>query len=309
MKHLLKLHDRKFSRDSAMLFHAYNVLQRRNVALHTSLQVVNKPNYRSTAARIDSITNESLEELLRSVENRTAITDPNIKKLMSTLSSAGSQITGSIYQKSCNRREIFGLMIKYGTPALWITISPAGSHSPIFMHIAGQLIDFDLEIPSHTQRAELFAKDPVAAAVYYNTVLDAFCDYLLGYKQDNGGIFGHVSAYYGMTEEQLTGTLHNHMLVWLQNSPSPTEIQEKLKNQEFKDRLLRYLETIIKQSYPDIDIADEDLNVSEVSCKHPINPDDHVNSTDFEEKLNEDVYKLVKVANTHSCRHTCYQYR
>ena len=29
----------------------------------------------------------------------------------------------------------------------------------------------------------------------------------------------------------------------------------------------------------------------------------------FEEKLNEDVYKLVKVANTHSCRHTCYKYR
>ena len=104
MKHLVKLRDRKFSCDTAMKFHAYNVLQRRNVALHTSLQVVNKPNYRSTAARIDSITNETLEELVRSVENRTPITDPNVKKLMSTLSSAGSQITGSIYQKSCNRR-------------------------------------------------------------------------------------------------------------------------------------------------------------------------------------------------------------
>ena len=123
------------------------------------------------------------------------------------------------------------------------------------MHIAGQPIDFDLEIPSHNQSAELFAKDPVAAAVYYNTVLDAFCNHLLGYKQDNGGIFGHVSSYYGMTEEQLTGTLHNHMLVWLHNSPSPTEIKQKLKTEEFKDRLLKYLETIIKQSYPAIDLS------------------------------------------------------
>lgn len=172
------------------------------------------------------------------------------------------------------------------------------------MKIASQPINFDMEIPSHTRRAELFAKDPVAAAVYYNTVLDAFCDYLLGYKQDNGDLFGHVSAYNGMTEEKLTGTLHNHMLVWLQNSPSPTEIQEKFKNEEFRDRLLEYLEIIIKQSYPDTDITDDDLNVSEVSCKYPINPDDYVdNPTAFEENLNEDVYKLVKVANTHSCRH------
>ena len=88
-------------------------------------------------------------------------------------------MSGSIYQKSCNRREIFGLMIKYETPTLWITISPAGSHSPIFMHIADHPIDFAVEIPSHTQRAELFAKDPAAAAVYYNTVLDAFCNHLL----------------------------------------------------------------------------------------------------------------------------------
>ena len=58
--------------------------------------------------------------------------------------------------------------------------------------------------------------------------------------------------------------------------------------------------TSFKQSYPETDITDDDFNVSEVSCKHPINPDDYVNSTDFEEKLNEDVYKLVKVANTQS---------
>ena len=75
-------------------------------------------------------------------------------------------------------------------------------------------------IPSHVERAKLVANDPVAAAIYFNEIIDAFTQFLLGYKRSEGGIFGEPSAYYGMTEEQATGTLHNHMLVWLHNFKS-----------------------------------------------------------------------------------------
>ena len=113
-----------------------------------------------------------------------------------------------------------------------------------------------------------------------------------------------------MTEEQGTGTLHNHMLAWLHNFKSASELKSLIQDEEFKDRLLKYLEEIIKQSYLDTDSIDEDLDVSEVSCKHPVNPDGFKGNPDgFKEKLNEDVNQLVKVANTHSCRSTCYKYR
>ena len=70
--------------------------------------------------------------------------------------------------------------------------------------------------PRFVQRAKLVANNPVAAAIYYNTIIDEFTNYILGWKdKNNGGIFGHVKAFYGMTEEQGTGTFHNHMLVWL----------------------------------------------------------------------------------------------
>ena len=135
-----------------MKFHAFNVLQKRDVALHTSLQVAQKPNFSLTAAQLDSITTESLDQAMDAVANKTPVTDPNVKKLMNCLSSAGSHVRGSPYEKSANRREIFGLMIEYGTPALWITISPAVSHSPIFLEIAGHKFDLS-EIPSHSERA------------------------------------------------------------------------------------------------------------------------------------------------------------
>ena len=128
------------------------------------------------------LNNESLAELQQSVENNTPITDPNLRTFMNSLSSTGAHVNGSPYQKKSYRREIFGLMIKYGTPVLWITISPAVSHSPIFMQIAGHDINLS-DLPSHIERAIMVANDPVAAAIYYNTIIDALITYILGYKQ------------------------------------------------------------------------------------------------------------------------------
>ena len=106
-----------------------------------------------------------MAELLKCVENKTPITDPNLRSLIDSLTSAGKHINGSPYQKSTYRREIFGLMIKEGSPVLWITLSPAVSHSPIFLQIAGYDVDLS-QIPSHVERAKLVANDPVAATIF-----------------------------------------------------------------------------------------------------------------------------------------------
>ena len=303
MKHLLKLADRKFSLDPSLKFHAFNVIQKRDVSYHTSLHV-RRPQFNSTAARIDALNQESMEQLLQCVQNKTPITDPNLRALMDSLNSTGKHINGSPYQKSEYRKEIFGLMIQEGTPALWITLSPAVTHSPIFLQIAGYNVDIS-EIPAHAERAKLVANDPVAAAMYFNEIIDAFTKYLLGYKDPDGGIFGHPSAYYGMTEEQGTGTLHNHMLVWLHNFKSASKLKAELEDATLRDNLLKYLERIIKQGYLKNDGVEEDIDVSEVSCRYPVDPAD----AHFDEKFIDDVNKLVKVANTHSCRATCYKYR
>ena len=308
IKHLLLLADRKFACDISLKFHAFNILQRRDVSLHTTLQV-RRSGFQSTAARIDSLSNESLAEFQQSVENNTPITDPNLRTFLNTVSSTGAHVKGSPYQKKAYRREIFGLMIKYGTPVLWITISPAVSHSPIFMQIAGHKVDLS-DIPSHVERAKMVANDPVAAAIYYNTVIDAFVDYILGYKQANGGTFGKPAAYYGMTEEQGTGTLHNHMLVWLHGFESASKLRSDLEDETFQENLKEYLEKIIKQGYLGNRDVDENLDASEVSCKYPVDPAHYPNNMEeFYEELYDDVNKLVKVANTHSCRETCYKKR
>ena len=108
-----------------------------------------------------------------------------------------------------------------------------------------------------------------------------------------------------MTEEQGTGTLHNHMLVWLKGFRSASELKADMEDCTFRENLINYLEHIIKQGYLGTENLDEDLDVTEVSCKYPVQPSDK----NFTENLYNDVNRLVKVANTHSCRKTCYKYR
>ena len=71
------------------------------------------------------------------------------------------------------------------------------------------------------------------------------------------------------------------------------------------------LDNIIKLGYLESVTIDEnvELDVSEASYRHPIDPDDYEDPHDFEIRLAEDVNNLVTVANTYKCRGTCYKYR
>ena len=149
------------------------------------------------------------------------------------------------------------------------------------------------------------ASDPVAAAKFFNLVIDSFTSDLLGYNQSEGGIFGDPSAFYGCIEEQGTGTLHIHMLVWLKGFKTITDLESKLDDEIFRNDLIYYLEKIIKQGYLGDAESVQEVDVSEISSQRPIDP----SLENFEQMLNDDVNKLVKVANTHRHSFTCYKYR
>ena len=72
-------------------------------------------------------------------------------------------------------------------------------------------------------------------------MIDAFIDFLLGFQQCDGGILGHVSSDFGCIEEQGTGTLHIHMLVWLQSFLSRSELVSQFPDDIFTKTLFEYL--------------------------------------------------------------------
>ena len=61
------------------------------------------------------------------------------------------------------------------------------------------------------------------------------------------GVFGPIKSYYGTVESQGRGSLHLHMLLWLNDTPSPARLREAIKSETYRRRLIDYLEDIIKE--------------------------------------------------------------
>ena len=184
IKHLLLHADARFRLDISFKFHVFNILQKRGVSLHTSL-MIKQTNFSHAASKINNVTHETLVKLCNTVSTKTQC-DNDVKTLMQKLTSAGSKIQGSAYSKKVHRREIHGLMVHFGMPAFWISICPTDIQSPILLLLAGEEIDYDFignleNFSTSSKRAEIAARDPIAASLYFNVIIDAFTEFLLGY--------------------------------------------------------------------------------------------------------------------------------
>ena len=71
------------------------------------------------------------------------------------------------------------------------------------------------------------------------------------------GILGHVSAYFGIVEAQGRGSLHIHMLLWLEHTPTTKEMQQLLKTEEFQEKLHLFLDHNIHTHLPGMSTAKE----------------------------------------------------
>ncbi len=122
-------------------------------------------------------------------------------------------------------------------------------------------------------------------------MVKAFLDCLIRYKEPGGGILGDASGFYGCVEEQGRGALHLHMLIWMTGYTSPSKMKERMRVEEdFKDRVLSYLQDVIKQHSP---LAEEIVvnMAQEKDCDEDEEEEEEDNSDESEHqsdrKLNE----------------------
>jgi len=78
-------------------------------------------------------------------------------------------------------------------------------------------------------------------------------------SKKDGGILGHVEAFYGGVENTEHGRLHAHFEIWMAGALNPTEIHQHLNTEEdFDKHLFEYLENIIKHDLPQTGVIVED---------------------------------------------------
>ncbi|CAF1337139.1 unnamed protein product [Adineta steineri] len=173
---------------------------------------------------------------------------------MRQIKTVGGNVMGSAYSRAALRNQIHGLIFNQGLPSIFMTINPADIHSRVALYFAGVNLDLDTIIPeiipSTYERAQIIASHPVATARFFNVLISSILKCMV-----EKGVLGPIKAYFGTVENQGRGSLHLHILMWLDHDLTPSQLKELVQNEEFRKGLLNYLEDIVKQDLSNFDIS------------------------------------------------------
>lgn len=251
IRYLLSYHDRRFERSHSFIFVVFNLLQRRDACFHAQL-VATKPYFRSSANEIQSVKSNDIEIALKNIARRTYDTKSSsaLNKLLNHVKTIGGRIMGSAYSRSALRTQIHALIFNQGLPSIFLTLNPADIHSPVALYFAGVKLDLDNvqidQLMTTYKRAEIIASHPVSTAKFFHLLISAILDTMI-----TGGVLGPTKAYFGTVESQGRGSLHLHLLIWLDHNLKPADMKEKIQNSDFRTKLQAYLEDIIKEDLDD----------------------------------------------------------
>lgn len=320
--HLLRLEDRRFQEHPSFMFVAFNILQRRQALRQTRFKV-NAPRFQKVAERIATVSMEAIQAVTDRIYHGGSASASNedervVLQLMNEVRMVTRQVSGSAAARTAMRNEIRGLMLTCGMPSYFVTINPADVHHPLVKFLAGADIDIDKllpeQVPKYWDQAILVARNPVIGATFFNLYMKAFIQSILGFGcKDSeiarlGGVLGKVKAYYGCVEAQGRGSLHCHMLVWIDGALNPNEIRDKIKSDphgSFAQDLVRMLDDNISTCVP----FKVEGTALEDPPHHPcairgISTDD----PEYDHKRKGDLYHLIKKCQSHSHRAVCWKY-
>ena len=247
IRYLLSYNDRRFEKNHSFIFMVFNLLQRRDACFHAQL-IATKPYFRASADEIQSLSGKDIETVLDNLSKRTYNFESNstLNNLMKHIKTIGGRIMGSAYSRTALRTRIHALIYNQGLPSLFLTLNPADIHSPVALYFAGVKLDLDNirteQLMDTYKRAEVIASHPVATAKFFHLLITNILDTMIV-----GGVLGPVKAYFGTVENQGRGSLHLHLLVWLDHDMKPADLKEKIQNTDFREKLKAYLEDIIKE--------------------------------------------------------------
>jgi hypothetical protein len=237
--HLLYHADGRFGKSAQFIFLLFNQMQRSSLAAQVSVKVkgdgasmqgflkmANEPNFMDTISNhiANSGTNEAKQFAL--CLNRVTKT-------------VNEKVPWSEHQRSAYSSKLLALISYAGAFSYFITIAPGQTDSFLRLRIytnhnlneTDLLKNLDLPIPSYAKLAQSVLDDPVAAAIMYQTLVEAFLCFLVGkgpsylIKRDvdmppsgtqeaelhGTGIFGKVIAFGMVNEEQHKGNEHGHL--------------------------------------------------------------------------------------------------
>ncbi|KDQ09731.1 hypothetical protein BOTBODRAFT_116777, partial [Botryobasidium botryosum FD-172 SS1] len=213
-EYYLDLEDKAFCHHKYFIFVALNILQRRAAHLHTSL-TVKKPHFELVAKKLLGVSAETLKSVATHLEHEGKVSEltaeeKEVYTLLSKVNVISARIPGSQASKLDDRNTLRSYNGYSGVGHIFLTMNPNAAHSPIFQVMVGDKeVDLKARFPQlveATERAIRLARDPVAAADFFEFSIRMFLTHLLGWdfskgkSSSQGGVLGHIRAFHGNYE-------------------------------------------------------------------------------------------------------------
>ena len=254
IRYLLQHHSRRFAQHPTFIFLAYNLLQRMDASLGSKI-ITSNSNWLNLQQISGELNSSDFEQIEREVCTHGYIKHKNLAQILRTVHLIGAHIPNSYEHRISMRRQMQGIVARYGQPTIWFTLNPNDLSSPILLRLAGVDIDimnFNSSSYSSSFRLSIACKNPVAATQYFHYTVNAFFQDLVKDATTHPGIFGPVKAHFAVDEINARGMLHPHGLLWLHgNSAVDTLAAESVLSESFKMRLIQYYDKVIHESICD----------------------------------------------------------
>jgi len=300
--------DKRFRKDYQFPFQIFGVCQKREICRSSVLQM-KRPQFTRQINLISTLKPQDLIKASQEETRKVQFSNPAVQALRDQLGAVRTRVKGTDEARQHVRSKIWGTNLVHNPPMLWITINPADTQDPIAQVFAGVEIDLDnfcnTAGPTNNQRATNVAEDPFSSAKYFHFIVKCVLEILFGVKKkSNGhidrkeGIFGKIQSYVGTVEAQGRGTLHLHMLLWLEDAPSATEMKAALKSETFRDKLVGYIKGSIRASIGDMSHTQVVAipKTPGISYSRPLDP-----RTASSNESEENEVKLVRALQLHQC--------
>lgn len=317
LKNLLRQVDSPFERDPLFAFVCWNMIQKRAVSLNTSFSISSTRRHGLVSDIMECA--NTIQALALKFEKNMGMKaeteeEKRVVRLFRELGVVAKNLQGSDGYKLCRRNEIRSLMRVHGTPTFFITLNPHDLSNVLVGHY-GDVPPNTWRSMSSYQRASFVASHPAAAAKAFDVQVQAFLDIIVRFQR-GPGLFGECVGYYATVEAQGRGTLHTHMLLWIEGNPNPERLRRMMHDDStFQESVLRWLEDLISCELPgDVEQVATDVekprrgeNMLDPRLEKPpqiAEKDDASFMSEFEEF----VRRLAIECNWHEHTPTCFKH-
>ncbi|KZT50435.1 hypothetical protein CALCODRAFT_444612 [Calocera cornea HHB12733] len=304
----LRYADRQFRLHHSWIFIMFGIIQKRE-ALNSARLQMERRDFAQAMHALSTITIDDLKAAAEEEENQGRPSSSAVRVLLKQLRAMSARIIGSNAYRTALRNNVWGTTFYLYPPSIWFTITPNDLHDPIAQVFAGEEIDMDRFIstagPDKKKRALNVAKDPYAAAKFFQFVMHAFlrCMFRIertGSSVNTGkGILGEIKAYFAPVETQGKSTLHSHFLIWLTNAPTSTEMHTLLQDGIFRDRIVSYMAATMKAHENELhpDRIDKIQSNPECAYSRPPNPME----VTYEQMAHQTELTVARTVQLHAC--------